>query len=64
MTAEAVAKALGGRKAGAAWMCGVDGAPPSFTARSSPAKAWQGTGRVNEDDARSVPRWRCWACPD
>ena len=32
MTAEAVAKALGGRKAGAAWMCGADGAPPSFTA--------------------------------
>jgi hypothetical protein len=28
MTAEAVAKALGGRKAGAAWMCGADGAPP------------------------------------
>jgi hypothetical protein len=28
MTAEAVAKALGGRKAGAAWMCSADGAPP------------------------------------
>jgi hypothetical protein len=28
MTAEAVAKALGGRKASAAWMCGADGAPP------------------------------------
>ena len=27
MTAEAVAKALGGRKASATWVCGVDGAP-------------------------------------
>ena len=32
MTAEAVAKALGGRKAGAAWMCGADGAPPRKSA--------------------------------
>ena len=34
MTAEAVAKALGGRKVGAELMCGADGVPPSFTARS------------------------------
>ena len=50
MTAEAVAKALGGRKASATWVCGADGAPPSFTAVPRPQRARQGARRIDEDD--------------